>query len=328
MPDFTPTVSVVVPVYNGAEVIGACIESLLQQNYPPTAYEVIVVENGSTDETTRLAQFYPVLLCHSPARGPAAARNLGIANSQAEIVAFTDADCLADPVWLAELVKPYAHPDTGGVGGSIHPYRGSQRNPVELFSEAHSPLTNYWSGSGEYLPHLYTANASYRREIVNRAGGFNPALLTAEDVDLSWRVQLQTASKLSFASQAVVHHRHRSTRRDLARQYRQYGYGEILLDTLYANAPAYPRTRAYQFRRMARQAAALPRYALSLALRRARLALGLIPPDQAATPGFWLLIEWNNLLGKLEALRATHGMRDARPALSVDAKSFIERYYP
>jgi glycosyltransferase involved in cell wall biosynthesis len=327
MSSSTPSVSVIIPVYNGAHTIAACLESMLNQAYPPDAYEVIVVENGSTDSTSAIVQQYPVRLLHSEERGPAAARNLGIANSEAGIVAFTDADCIADPNWLSELVGPYADPQTGGVGGAILAYAHSDRTIVEMFSEENAPLVNFISGEDEFLPHLYTANASYRRSLLSKVGGFNPNLVTGEDVDMSWRVQLQTGAKLRYVPQAIVHHHHRSTRIGLARQYRQYGFGEILLDTMHGNHPGYPRSREYQVRRIISQMATLPRYALSAMIRQARLAAGRTTPYQAAAPQLWLLIEGSCIRGKLEALVATRFMTDAQPALEMERAALIERFY-
>ena len=133
MSTFTPTVSIVLGVYNGAEIIGDCLESLLNQNYPADAYDIIVVENGSTDNTTEVVKRYPVRLFHNSVRGLAPARNTGISQSNADIIAFTDADCIADPNWLSALVKPYADPEVGGVGGAILGYNQGNRNIVEMF---------------------------------------------------------------------------------------------------------------------------------------------------------------------------------------------------
>ncbi|MBI3243379.1 MAG: glycosyltransferase [Chloroflexi bacterium] len=327
-PAFCPSVSVIIPVYNGAETIAACLESLLQQEYPAGAYDVIVVENGSTDNTSRIVEKYPVRLFHSEKRGPASARNFGLAQSQADIIAFTDADCIADPNWLAELVKPYAEAEIGGVGGSILAHVHPAQTLVEKFSEEHSPLVNFISGAGEFLPHLYTANASYRRPLLEAVGGFNACLITGEDVDLAWRLQLQNRVRLGFASQAIIYHQHRSTKAGLARQYRQYGFGEILLDTLYGKHSGYPRTRGFQLRRILSQMAALPRYAISVLLRQTRLMLKQINRYEATAPALWFLIESNNVRGKLDALFATRFMTDARPILQTEAAILITRYFP
>jgi GT2 family glycosyltransferase len=229
---------------------------------------------------------------------------------------------------LAELVKPYADPEVGGVGGRIAAYTQSSRTTVELFSDEHSPLVNFSSGEDEFLPHLYTANASYRRTLLEDMGGFNPCLVTVEDVDLSWRLQLRKKAKIAYAPEAIVYHHHRATRSGLARQYRHYGFGEILIDTLYGKHPGYPRSRGYQIRRIVGQVAALPRYALSAIVRRLRLVAGRATPYQADIPGLWLLIESNNVRGKLEGLVVTRLMTDAQPALNTQAEVMISRFFP
>ena len=138
-----PSVSVVIPVYNGERTLGRCLESLLKQNYPRDAFEIIVVENSSTDATTEVAQRYPVRVLHNSERGPASARNMGIANSQSEIIAFTDADCIAHVDWLRELVQPYSDPEVGGVAGEIMAYEHDERNITEQFSDEFTPLRNF-----------------------------------------------------------------------------------------------------------------------------------------------------------------------------------------
>ncbi len=320
-----PSISVVVPVYNGAGSIAACIEKLVKQDYP--SYEIIVVENGSTDNTTEIVEKYPVKLLHSPERGPAAARNMGIRCSKADIIAFTDADCLAEQNWLSELVKPYASPEIGGVGGPIMAYKHDGRNIVEQFSDELSPLTNFVSGKNEFLPHLFTANASYRRSILVKIGGFNVHLVTGQDVDIAWRSQLDAGTKLAYAPQAVIYHHHRETLKGLARQYRRYGYGEIILDTIYGRFPNYPRDRNYQLRRIAKQGVALARYSVSMLVRRVKRLLGRASDYDVAVPMLRFIIEKNNITGKIEALRATHMMTSAETIKQVNRSDMITQLY-
>ncbi len=323
------TVSVIVPVYNGAETIVACLESLLAQDYPVDYYEIIVVENGSTDNTSDVVGRYPaVRLLHSPLRGPGPARNYGIARSEAKIIAFTDADCIAEPDWLTELVKGYTSPEIGGVGGKITAYEHSELTSVERFSCEHSPLINFVSGEDEFLPHLYTANASFLRELLNQVNGFNPRLMTAEDVDLSWRIQLNASAKLTYCDDAIIHHHHRATTKGLARQYRQYGFGEILLDTLYNKYEKYPRAGAYQVKRILAQLMALPRYVMSMFVRKLRFLLGRADLYRVLEPRYCFMIESNNIFGKMEGLIATRWMTDAEHALGIRGEELIERYFP
>ncbi len=322
------TVSVVIGVYNGADTISDCLESLLEQNYPRDAYDIIVVENGSTDNTTEVVQRYPVRLFHNEVRGLAPARNFGLARSEADVVMTTDADCIVHPDCLAELVKPYADPQVGGVGGNILAYDDGNRNDIELFSDRYAPLVNYRGGDHEFLPHFCGAHASFRRDLLNQIGGFDARLLTAEDIDISWRIQLETGTRLIYAPEAIVYHRHRATQAGLARQYRHYGFSEILLDTMFRDYPEYPRDLKFQLGRLVGQVAALPRYALSVALRRARHVLGRATPYEALEPRLWLLIESNNIRGKIEGLTLTRLMTDPQPALTMGAEALIKRLFP
>ena len=327
MNEFTPTVSIVVCVYNGAETIACCLESLLNQNYPRKAYDVITVENGSTDGTREIIKRFPVRVYHRQERGIPGARNLGIAESQADIIATTDCDCVAHPDWLVELVKPYNSPEIGGVGGALLAYREKQRNIIEMFSEKYPPFRNFISGEHEFLPHFCGANASFRRQLLNQIHGYNERLLTGEDVDISWRMQLETRTEIRYAPEAIIYHRHRVTRRGLARQYRGYGFGEILLDTMYGRYPNYPRTRSFQVKRISGQFAVLPRYLLSMAYRTFLLTLGKKSLPDAAEPYLWFLIESNNIRGKIEALRATRFMTDDRSVFRERRNEFINRFY-
>lgn len=323
-----PTVSVVVPVYNGAMTIATCLESLLAQTYPADRYEIIVIENGSTDETTAVVERYPVRLLHNTVRGPAAARNRGIQASQADLIAFTDADCIVTPNWLAELVKPFQDTTVGAVGGDIQPYRHSDRTDVELFSDENSPWANYLSGKHEFLPQIYTPNAAYRRALLVAINGFNERILTGEDVEISWRIQMETGTHFAYAPQSVVYHHHRSTRQGLSRQYRQYGFGEVLLDTLFGQYPGYPRSLKTQLRRLLGQTMALPRYLVSGVLRAVRYARGRVNAYEATVPWLWFLVESSNIRGKIEGLIATHFMTNSQAALNIHPDTFIQRMFP
>ncbi len=324
---WTPQISVIVPVYNGELTIAETIESLLNQNYPSKSYEILIVENGSKDNTSQIVRKYPVRLVHSPRRGPSVARNYGLNFCNSEFVAFTDADCIAHPDWLYHLAQPYIDPQVGGVGGQILGYQHEQANIIEKFSDQNSPLVNYISGEGEFLPHLYTANASYRKSLFDQIGWFNEKLVTADDVDATWRLQLETGARVEYSPDAIVYHKHRVTQPGLARQYKQYGFGEIVLDTMYGKYPGYPRRRSFQAMRMLKQTLALPRYMASAVLRRIRFYMGKASRYEAAYPLIWLNIESSNLRGKLEGLVATRFMTDGRSFMQIGRDNLMERFY-
>ncbi len=330
MNDFTPHVSVIVAVYNGEDTIGRCIESLLEQDYPPDKFEVIVVENGSSDNTAQVASAYPIKFIQSPYKGKQPALNLGIEQSTADIIAMTDADCIAEKDWLKYLVEPYRDPEIGGVGGIIQSYNYSGRNIIEQFSADYNPLVNYVSGKNEFLPHLYGANCSYRRELLNQIGNYDTRLPISDDVDTCWRLQLVTGKKVVYAPEAVINHHHRSTRNGLARQYYHYGYGEILLDILYGKYPDYPRTLSFQVWRILGQAQALLKYIISMGVRRIRYYRGQITEYEMRFPELMFLIEKNNIRGKIDAIYASHFMRDVSGMLRkdpADDEAFVKRFF-
>jgi GT2 family glycosyltransferase len=158
-------------------------------------------------------------------------------------------------------------------------------------------------------------------------GGFDTRLITAEDVDLSWRVQLQTGTRLVYQRDAIIYHHHRSTLKGLARQYRQYGFGEILLDTLYSGNPGYPRKRRYHLHKLVRQIGAMVCYAHAFLIQRIQAFFNRIGAEEDRSPALWLLIEGSNIVGKIEGLIATRGMRDVSPVYRLGAEKIIGRYF-
>jgi hypothetical protein len=116
----TPKVSVVVASYNGGRTLPACLQSLAHLDYPN--YEVILVDDGSTDDTAQIAARFPqVRTIHQPNLGLSGARNTGIAAATGEIVAFTDSDCRADEDWLYYLVGDLLKTDAAAIGGHNFP---------------------------------------------------------------------------------------------------------------------------------------------------------------------------------------------------------------
>src|SRR5262245_32579431 len=114
-----PRISVVVPVYNGAKTILKTIECVLNQSLKPL--EIIIVDDGSTDDTERLLCNVDdeITFLRKENGGPASARNLGVRAAKTDFVAFTDSDCLPDRDWLLNLFRGFNGPKVGGVGGIV-----------------------------------------------------------------------------------------------------------------------------------------------------------------------------------------------------------------
>jgi glycosyltransferase involved in cell wall biosynthesis len=199
-------VSVIIPTYNGARTLARCLEALQRQEFQGP-FEVLVVDDGSTDDTPEVcAGFAGVRCLRQPNRGPAVARNLGVREAKGELVVFTDADCEPEPDWLAEMVAPFADPEIVGVKGA---YRSRQpeliARLVQLeYEDKYRRMAGY-----RYIDFIDTYAAAYRREVFLRYGGFDERYRTAsvEDQEFSFRLAAD-GHKMVFNPRAVVWHRH------------------------------------------------------------------------------------------------------------------------
>lgn len=243
-------VSVVVPVLNRAEDIAPCIEALLEQDYPN--YEIIIVDNGSSDGTADVIARYPVTLINEPRRNPYIARNRGIEAASGDIVAFTDSDCVPQAQWLSRLVDAYDE-GIGGVGGSLLALQPS--NLVEEFlslgklqifntrkrSEVRRDPKRFLSGS------IGSANVSYRRSILLDVGGFDEDYArNCGTYDLCWRVQA-SGQRVLFEPGAEVHHHMRASVSDMWTQFYSLGVGEVHLLSKMNQGFSYCQLKLYLF---------------------------------------------------------------------------------
>ena len=219
--DTRTRVSVLVCAYNAADTLDECLTSLEQLTYPD--FEVIVVNDGSSDRTGVIARQHPscrvIDLDHA---GLSAARNAGLAAATGDIVAYTDADVRVDPDWLTYLVRPFARADVVAAGGLSLP---PPESPWMAHCVARSP-----GGPTHVLlddrtaEHVPGCNLAIRRDALRAIGGFNPIYLRAgDDVDVCWRLQ-NAGGRIEFVPAALVWHHHRASVRAYWRQ--QVGYGE------------------------------------------------------------------------------------------------------
>ena len=203
-----PFVSVIIPTYNRRELLKSSIESIFNQSYPKDRYEIIIVDNSSTDGTEdmihSLQQTLPCLLRYyrKENEGPGSSRNMGIAKAEGTIIAFTDSDCVADQNWLMNGVARMDE-GIGLVQGKTIPNPQLSQGGVE-----HS--MKVMSEDGYYQ----TCNIFYRKECLDNVGGFSPEFCGlnlfgnqrgGEDTDLAWKVK-KKGWKSTFADDAVVYH--------------------------------------------------------------------------------------------------------------------------
>jgi glycosyltransferase involved in cell wall biosynthesis len=240
-PKAHPSVSVIVPVYNGETDLPALLERLMAQQYPPDRVEYLLVDNGSGDRTPELLQAATATaasqgirlhaLTYSAIQSSYAARNVGIAAARGEILAFTDADCQPEPGWLAALVQPFADDAVGLVAGEIKALPST--NWLERYADRQGTLSQHNTLNHAFLPYGQTANLAVRAEVLKQVGCFRPHLTTGGDADLCWRVQQATPWQLVPAADAMVYHRHRDTLRALKQQWYRYGCSNRYLHELH-----------------------------------------------------------------------------------------------
>lgn len=218
-------VSVVVCAYNAEETLGECLSSLGRLDYPD--YEVLVVDDGSSDATAEVAARFPVRLISGGRRGLSGARNVGIEHATGEVVAYIDADARADADWLTHLVVGLDPPDAAGCGGpNVSPPEDSllSRCIAQAPGGAiHVLLDN------ERAEHVPGCNMAFWRERLLEIGGFDPIYRAAgDDVDVCWKLQ-DLGYTIRFHPSALVWHHARSGIRGFWRQQVGYGRAEALV---------------------------------------------------------------------------------------------------
>jgi GT2 family glycosyltransferase len=222
----TPRVSVVVCAYNAERTMEACLVSLESLNYGD--YEVIVVNDGSTDRTLEIAQRFPYArIISQPNMGLSAARNVGAEAATGEIVAYTDSDCVADPDWLAYLIGTMVRHGYVACGGPNYAPPEDSLVPsavaVSPGGPTHVLLTD------ETAEHIAGCNMAFRRDVLLAAGGFDPVFRSAgDDVDMCWRLMDQ-GHTIGFSPAAMVWHFRRNTVQAYFSQQRGYGKAEALV---------------------------------------------------------------------------------------------------
>ena len=224
-------VSVIIPTYNRKEEIKDAIASLSKQTYPPELYEVVVVDDGSTDGTINLLQKLSentninLKFLYQENKGPGAARNHGIKFSNGDIICFMDSDCIADPKWIEAHVRSYTEKDIGGVGGSVLPYDASSL--ISRYADLYEYQLRVFKNN--LLKYVNTSNASFRRSVLEVVNGFDENIIYTEDKDLSIRVR-KAGYKLKFSEDAIIFHKHRRSMFDMLRRSYCYAkYGSYLL---------------------------------------------------------------------------------------------------
>ncbi len=194
-----PVISAIVPTYNRRELVQQAVEAIGRQ-HTDQPYEIIVVDNASTDGTVEalaatasdLEVPVTIVRMHRPS-GPAVARNVGVLLARGRYVAFTDSDCLPTPDWLPQCLRRFSEGFDVVQGRTTAP----PNQPQPFFSHFIETL----DADGSFS----TSNVAYLRDRVVAVGGFDPSCAYWEDVDLGWRV-VRAGARHCFAPEARVYH--------------------------------------------------------------------------------------------------------------------------
>ena len=238
-------ISVVIPTHNRKALLRRCLAAVTQQDYPH--YEVIVVDDGSTDGTEAMVRNeFPQVryLRQEPNRGPAAARNRGIEAATGEVVAFTDDDCIVPTDWLSALAQGFRRwPEVAGVGGYQEaPEEILQTNAVARAERA--MRLRRWGEragmeqlGGNEVPGLATNNVAFRRDVLLEVEGFDEGFPVAagEDADLKLRIA-QRGYQLLYIPLKVDHYREYTCRAQW-RMHLRRGIGVHYFEAKHGTAP-------------------------------------------------------------------------------------------
>jgi len=193
MPD--PLVTVVVPAYNGEKFLKAALESVFAQDFD--SFEVVLVDDGSTDGTGEIARSFPLRYVYQENQGPSVARNTGLGLAQGELIAFADGDDLLPPNKLSVQVRYLTeHPEVGCVLG----------RQEWLFEEGIDPPKLERDPIFGELGGVQLVTAMVRREVLREVGGFDPTYRYAEDRDLFVRMR-ENGVEIAVLRDVVLHKR-------------------------------------------------------------------------------------------------------------------------
>jgi glycosyltransferase involved in cell wall biosynthesis len=204
------SVSIIIPTFNGASRIDNCLDALLKQQTVDRDVEILVVNDGSTDNTADMVTRYSGIRLVSQANaGPAAARNRGASEARGTIILFTDDDCVPLSNWLDAMIKPFDDPEVVGAKGV---YRTRQKSLVARFVQVEYEDRYRMMADLDSIDFIDTYSAAFRRDRFLEMTGYDTSfpVACAEDVELSYRMSAR-GWKMKFVPAAIVYHTHPDT---------------------------------------------------------------------------------------------------------------------
>ncbi len=223
--------SIIICTFNGEKIIRKSIESLLNQTYPSNKFEIILIDDGSTDNTYKVAKSYPIkVIRHKKNAGLSIARNTGLKHAKGKVYICFDDDCFADQSWLEELLKAYS-PNVAGVCGQTKnstsgiidkylmeighgnpsPLHNSRLNsPLKrlliYIKDMYSKTTSKIKKNKFIVSEIWGENCSFPTDLLKKVGGWNPDLSGIEDTDLCNRIKKITKDPFICTRKAIIYH--------------------------------------------------------------------------------------------------------------------------
>jgi glycosyltransferase involved in cell wall biosynthesis len=227
--------SVVIPALNSASTIDLTLSSVFSSSFSRELFEVLVVDNGSSDATVEVAQRFPVRVEHCAERGIGPPRNLGIRLARGNIVCLTDSDCVVERNWLRNIWRFFEqNPGADGVGGPVLPYPQGQskiqRLTGEIFLEDHRyPNRTKKVQFGSVSGIIFGSNSAFRKNVVTSAGGYS---VGGSNLELAWRMVLMKRN-LFFSPEIRVSHIFPSNLQSIFRQQFRWGAQSTSMRRMY-----------------------------------------------------------------------------------------------
>ena len=202
--------SVIIPCYNCEKTIEHTLASIFEQTIKPK--EVIIIDDGSTDNTKKVvletSKKYKLNVKYfwQKNAGPAKARNEGAKKATAEIIVFTDSDCIPKVNWLSEMIKPFEKNNVSGVQGA---YKSKQKELISRFGQIEIEERYEKMKSSKEIDWIGSYSAAFRRKEFLSLGGYDESfpIASGEDPEFSFRLA-KNGGKLIFNQNAVVYHVH------------------------------------------------------------------------------------------------------------------------
>jgi len=228
--------SVIIPALNSASTISLTLKSIFSNNFPRELFEVIVVDNGSSDGTVEVAKRYPVKVYYCAKRGIGPPRNLGAKMADGDILCFTDSDCIVERDWLRKIFSFFeGNPEADGVGGPVFPYHRYQNNiqrlTGELFVEDQgypNEVTKVRFGSTNGM--IFGSNSAYKKEAVLSVGGYSEP--GGSNLELAWRLTSK-GWNLFFNPEIRVYHIFPTSLKSIIKQQFRWGAQSTQMRRMY-----------------------------------------------------------------------------------------------